>query len=204
MVSSSRRPPRPVDWPFATACLELRWQESRTHSTRTSGRQETASKRAPRPDCPPEGSWCGTAASPFTGKVSTSCSKRGRWSSGLTAVPTATLVMIGDGPDAQSIARLIRDLGLRSVHQVTAYILDPRLVRRYLRAADLYVLPSRHEGFAVAPMEALACAIPVVATDVSGVRELLVGGESSGGRIVPSEDPRALAAAIGDLLANRR
>jgi glycosyltransferase involved in cell wall biosynthesis len=66
----------------------------------------------------------------------------------------------------------------------------------YLCAADVYALPSRHEGFAVAPLEAMACGLPVVAADASGVADLLPGGEADGGLIVPREDPAALAGAL--------
>jgi glycosyltransferase involved in cell wall biosynthesis len=70
----------------------------------------------------------------------------------------------------------------------------------YLCAADFYALPSRHEGFAVAPLEAMACGLPVVAADVSGVADLFPGGEADGGLIVPREDPGSLAAALLRLL----
>src|SRR5205814_10032047 len=66
---------------------------------------------------------------------------------------------------------------------------------RYLSAADAYALPSRSEGFAVAALEAMASGLPVVAADVSGVRELLES-EPQGGLVVPREDPVALADAL--------
>ena len=69
-----------------------------------------------------------------------------------------------------------------------------------LCAADVYTLPSRHEGFAVAPLEAMACGLPVVAADTSGVADLLPDGEGSGGVVVPREDSTALASALGRLL----
>jgi glycosyltransferase involved in cell wall biosynthesis len=60
-------------------------------------------------------------------------------------------------------------------------------------------LSSRHEGFAVA-LEAMACGLPVVAADTSGVTDLLPDGEASGGVVVLREDATALASALGRLL----
>jgi starch synthase len=86
------------------------------------------------------------------------------------------------------------------VHWRDEYVLDRAVVRRQLAAADVFVFPSRHEGFAVTPMEAMACARPVVACDAPGVIDLLAGGEQAGGIVVPREDPKALATAMGRLL----
>jgi glycosyltransferase involved in cell wall biosynthesis len=83
---------------------------------------------------------------------------------------------------------------------IDRYVLDRRKLWGYLAAADVYALSSRHEGFAVAPLEAMACGLPVVATDVSGVRDLLPRGEADGGIVVPSENPSALAEALARLL----
>jgi glycosyltransferase involved in cell wall biosynthesis len=111
----------------------------------------------------------------------------------------ARLLLVGDGSDAAELrARLDgRPLG---VTHVCEYVRDRALLRRYLSAADVAVLPSRHEGFPVAPIEAMACGIPVVAAAASGVEEILAGGEASGGVVVPREDPAALAAQLGRLL----
>lgn len=70
----------------------------------------------------------------------------------------------------------------------------PELMRR----ATVFVLPSRTEGFPLVLLEAGACGKPVVATAVGGVPELVT--DRGNGRIVPSEDPEALARAINDLL----
>jgi glycosyltransferase involved in cell wall biosynthesis len=75
---------------------------------------------------------------------------------------------------------------------------DP-LPIRYLSAADVYVFPSRGEGLPVSPMEAMACGVPVVGSDASGMPDLLEGQES-GGVIVPRGDAAALASALGRML----
>ena len=73
-------------------------------------------------------------------------------------------------------------------------------LREHLHAADIFVLPSRSEGFSNAIVEAMAASLPVIATNVGGNAEAVQDGVS--GLIIPSEDPEALAAAIIQLLAN--
>jgi glycosyltransferase involved in cell wall biosynthesis len=85
---------------------------------------------------------------------------------------------------------------------VNEYVRDRTAIQTYLSAADLYTLPSRKEGFPVAPLEAMACHLPIVATDVAGISDILEYGEASGGMIVPYESIDALALKIGQLLDN--
>ena len=74
----------------------------------------------------------------------------------------------------------------------------PEAVADFLRSLDLFVMPSRYEGLPNAVLEALACGAPVVATDVPGMAE--AAGEAA--RMVPAEDPHALAEAILSSLAD--
>jgi glycosyltransferase involved in cell wall biosynthesis len=83
---------------------------------------------------------------------------------------------------------------------VRRFVDDPVILRQYLSAADVYAFPSRYEGFPVAPLEALACGLPVVASDVEGIAEMFDGGEKSGGVVIPREDANALASVLGALL----
>ncbi|MER5489032.1 glycosyltransferase [Streptomyces sp. NPDC002812] len=117
------------------------------------------------------------------------------WPELLGAVPGARLVLVGDGPDMERLRRGAPP----SVHFAGAAF-D---IRPWLRAADLVVLPSRWEGMALAPLEAMACGRPVLVSDVSGARESLPPGQ---GRLclVEPEDPTALAKALGGLLAEPR
>jgi len=69
-----------------------------------------------------------------------------------------------------------------------------------LSRADIFVLPSRSEGFSNAIVEAMAASLPVIATDVGGNAEAVVDGIT--GYIVPPEDPDALRSAIEKLLAD--
>jgi len=97
----------------------------------------------------------------------------------------------------------MEDAPLRGVHWHDEYTTDRTIVRRQLAASDVFVFPSRHEGFAVAPMEAMACGRAVVACDAPGVADLLAGGEQAGGIVVPPKKPRALAMELGRLLDDR-
>ncbi|MFF5569448.1 glycosyltransferase family 4 protein [Streptomyces luteogriseus] len=113
------------------------------------------------------------------------------WESVLRRVPGARLVLVGDGPDH---ARL-RALAPGSV----LFAGDVADVVPWYQAADLVVLPSRWEGMALAPLEAMACGRPVVVTDVGGARESLPPGLLPH-CLVPAPAPAALAAALTGLL----
>lgn len=110
------------------------------------------------------------------------------------------LLLVGTGSDADKLHQQISQMQLPGVIWINEYILDRTTIRNYLSAADIYTLPSRHEGFPVAPLEAMACGLPVVAADAPGVPDILEKGELSGGLVVPREDATALALALGRVL----
>ncbi|MDQ3714848.1 MAG: glycosyltransferase family 4 protein, partial [Actinomycetota bacterium] len=66
------------------------------------------------------------------------------------------LLLVGSGGDSEQLRELLSDPVLRGIHWLDSYVNDRSRLRPYLDAADVYVFPSRHEGFAVAPVEAMA------------------------------------------------
>jgi glycosyltransferase involved in cell wall biosynthesis len=104
-----------------------------------------------------------------------------------------TLLLVGDGPERAALEDRSRRLG------IDARFLGARTdVRALLARADVFVLPSLHEGMSNAVMEAMAAGRPVVATDVGGTGELLRGR----GVLVPPADPGALAAGLRTVLTD--
>lgn len=87
------------------------------------------------------------------------------------------------------------DLGVEGNVRMLGHRSDARML---LDAADVFVLPSRHEGMPLVRLEAMDAGLPLVATRVIGSEEVVVDGET--GFLVPSRDARALAVAIGRLL----
>jgi glycosyltransferase involved in cell wall biosynthesis len=97
----------------------------------------------------------------------------------------------------QELETLVRDLDLSDRLHFAGGVTG---LREYLSAADIFVLPSRSEGFSNAIVEAMAASLPVVATNVGGNAEAVQDGVS--GFVVPSEDTAALATAIVRLLSD--
>lgn len=115
------------------------------------------------------------------------------WDTVAARLPGARLVLVGDGPDAgRLLARAPGGVLLAGA------VADPL---PWYRAADVVVQPSRWEGMALAPLEAMACGRPVVVTDVAGARESLPDGDAAG-CVVPVGDAPALAAALLRLLTD--
>jgi starch synthase len=110
------------------------------------------------------------------------------------------LLLVGTGSDANKLRQRLETMQLRGVIWVNEFVRDRTRIQQYLSAADVYTLPSRQEGFPVAPVEAMACGLPVVATDAPGVPDILESGEASGGLVVPRGDATALALALGRVL----
>jgi glycosyltransferase involved in cell wall biosynthesis len=108
----------------------------------------------------------------------------------------ARLTLVGHGPERPALEALIAELGLAGAVEITGAVGD---VEARLRAADLFVLPSREEGMSVALLEAMALGIPLVATAIPGNRKLVT--DFKHGRLVPPGDPEALARAVHEQFA---
>ena len=104
-------------------------------------------------------------------------------------------VVVGHGPDQPALESEVRQLDLESVVQLAGERKD---VPQLLASSDVFVLSSGSEGLPLSILEAMAAGLPVVATKVGGVPELVLEGET--GFLVPPGDPHSLAAALERLL----
>lgn len=105
------------------------------------------------------------------------------------------LVVLGEGPERSALERLAGELGVSERLFLRGRVPD---VAAWLQRATVYVQPARWEGFGLGVLEAMHAGLPVVATNVSSLPELVVDGET--GRLVPSGDAAALARAVAEAL----
>jgi len=115
------------------------------------------------------------------------------------------LTLAGDGPQRRELHDLVRDYGLAARVSFPGFV-PHRRVPDLLNRADLFIMPcvitpsGDRDGIPTVIMEALAHALPVISTDVSGIRELVLPGQT--GWLLPPGDPQALARAISEALAD--
>ncbi|KKS44883.1 MAG: Glycosyl transferase, group 1 [Candidatus Azambacteria bacterium GW2011_GWA2_42_9] len=108
-----------------------------------------------------------------------------------------TLMIIGDGPERKNLEKLIKKYKLKNNVFLLGAIPD---AYKYLKALDLFVLPSIKEGQPWVILEAMAAEVPIVATNIAGIPEMIENGKS--GLLVEPADPAALANAIEKMLAH--
>ncbi len=122
------------------------------------------------------------------------------WEDALVALSQAVdqganveLEIVGAGPDRQRIAFAAHDLGIADRVRLTGQLAVEE-IRARLQTADLFLHASLSEGISNAVLEAMACALPVIATDVDGTAEAI--DHESNGLLVPAADPDAMGQAI--------
>ncbi len=107
--------------------------------------------------------------------------------------PQLVFLVIGKGPDFNEVKAKIAQLGIGNNFKLTGFVSD-RDLPFYYNAADFFVLPSKSgEGLPLVAIEAMACGLPVVATNVGGISEVMTEEYS---KLVPPDNPDALAEAI--------
>ncbi|MBV9757346.1 MAG: glycosyltransferase, partial [Alphaproteobacteria bacterium] len=116
----------------------------------------------------------------------------------MPRLPGVTLLIAGEGPEGEKLRRLARREGVADRVVFQSWRPD---VGALLRAADLFVCPSRLEPLGNVVLEAWSAGCPVIAAAADGPRELITPGRD--GLLVPLEDATALAQAIAALLADR-
>jgi len=117
----------------------------------------------------------------------------------LDRFPKAKILLVGEGDTRAAIEEEVHTLGLSDSIMFAGIRQD---IPRVLSALDLFVLPSLWEGMPIVILEAMAAGLPVVATRVGGIPEVVEDGVT--GLLVPPRDPEALAEAIIALLQDRK
>lgn len=110
----------------------------------------------------------------------------------LTSQPVK-LMLAGEGPELPKLKKLTIESGIASDVEFSGW-LDHGSLPEFLRGLDIFALPSLYEGFGVAAVEASASGLPVVASGVYGIPDVVRDGET--GQLVPAGDPDALAQAL--------
>jgi N-acetyl-alpha-D-glucosaminyl L-malate synthase BshA len=108
------------------------------------------------------------------------------------------LVTIGDGPERSATERWLREAGLGGR---VAFLGKQESFAELLAAADIFLLPSEQESFGLAALEALSCGVPVVASDIGGIPELVTHGET--GFLAPLGEVATMAAYVVSLVRDR-
>ena len=109
--------------------------------------------------------------------------------------PNITFLVVGKGPSQNSAQAMINQLGIENNFRLVGFVSDDDLPF-YYNAADFFALPSKSgEGLPLVALEAMACGLPVIATNVGGISEILM---DEYGKLVPPNMPELLAKAILD------
>ncbi|WP_165223649.1 glycosyltransferase family 4 protein [Aquisphaera insulae] len=108
-----------------------------------------------------------------------------------------SLILLGPGEDREALRRLAEELGLSGRVQLAGPVADPA---DYLRAADVFVLPSVAEGMSNSLLEAMATGLPCIASGIGGNVDLIADGRT--GRLVAEPSPHAWAEALVEVLSD--
>ena len=115
----------------------------------------------------------------------------------IKRVPNLKYLIVGGGGDRQRLEAKVAKLGLSNRVIFTGYVPEDEKAAHY-NLADVYVMPSRGEGFGIVLLEAAACGVPIVGSQVDGSREALLDGKL--GRLVDPDDRHRLIETITNAL----
>lgn len=120
------------------------------------------------------------------------------WPRVLSVCPGTTLILVGDGPQRKNLMELVEQLNLSECVRFLGALPSSALPLIYA-SMDVYVQPSLTEGLPLAVLQAMACKLPAVVSNVGGLPDLVQG---CAGMVIPPSDVVALAQAICDLLCD--
>ena len=117
----------------------------------------------------------------------------------LRKTVNARLVLVGDGPERSETERLCRELG---VWDHVTFLGKQSGLPEILSIGDIFLLPSQQESFGLSALEAMACGVPVIATNIGGIGEVVQHGES--GYLAELGDITRMAKYCADLLGSKK
>lgn len=107
------------------------------------------------------------------------------------------LVLVGDGPECEATERRVAELGIR---EDVVFMGDREFIADILPAGDVFLLPSEHESFGLAALEAMSCGVPVVGSRIGGLHEVIIDQET--GYLCDPQDSACMTQLIVGLLGN--
>ena len=122
------------------------------------------------------------------------------WPLVLAKVPSAKLILVGEGVLQAEIARQIQDLGISASVSLLGSLPHDQALGQIARSS-VFVCPSLAEGLGIVFIEAQACGVPPIGTNVGGIPEIILDGES--GLLVEPKNSEAIASAVIKLLTDR-
>ncbi len=125
----------------------------------------------------------------------------------LALLPGAKLQILGVGQEEQNLKALAQELGVASRVEFVGFVPYAK-IPAYLHAADVFIRPSRSEGFGNSFIEAMAAGVPVVATQEGGIADFLFDKKrnpekEATGWAVDADNPKQIAAAVEEIVGNK-
>jgi glycosyltransferase involved in cell wall biosynthesis len=121
------------------------------------------------------------------------------WAEVVKLEPSALLLIVGDGDQRDALVKQAAQLGLNQHVRFTGPVED---TTPYLQASDVYVQSSFTEGLPIAMLEAMACALPILATSVGGVPDIIHTGDN--GIVIPPHDVDSLQKRLIELICDEK
>jgi glycosyltransferase involved in cell wall biosynthesis len=120
----------------------------------------------------------------------------------MESLPNSRLVLVGEGTLREKLEQETKELGIDQRVQFTGFVKDNLQKAMFFHAADVFVLPSvtSQEIFGIVNLEAMAAGVPIVASKIGGIPDVVTDGDT--GLLVPPNDPDAIAKAVVTLISD--